>query len=769
MASLFGLGTSADIEVVLAGEDQRKQVEVKVDKEKKGKFPLYFDGESVGGKVLVRVKDGKKIEHQGIKIEFVGHIELFYDRGNHYEFASLAQALASPGELKQSATYDFEFKNVEKQYESYFGINVKLRYFIRVTIERRLSSIIKEKDLWVYSYRMPPEINNSIKMEVGIEDCLHIEFEYNKSKYHLRDVIVGKIYFLLVRIKIKHMELSIIRRETTGAAPNQYNESETITKFEIMDGAPVRGETIPIRLFLSGFELTPTYRDVNKKFSTRYYLNLVLIDEENRRYFKQQEITIYRVRDDSAEISEIPGGASSNGLSTFSREMKRGSEKQLTKDNFDQDNDAENATEGFQRGSEAELRTRVIAAPRTKKSSMASAPSTPSNSFTGFAFGTPNAAANANPTPATVGSTNPFGSGFSFTNNTTAPKPNEAAKENQPAFSFGLPSSFSSTPKHEAKVDAKKDRAVQLGAQLKGLNSSFSKHAQKLFNQDPFVNLGEIFLAYTDHRSKILKDFADVKDSLLKPSKPSTTDLPVPSFTLEPKADPPKLFSAPSFTSPPVPAPAPAAATAPTFNFNFGNNSASSTPSLFGSSSTAATPAAPPAAVSNFAPTPAPATTPAPAFSFSFGSQTSSFQTVPSMEKADTQDEDGGDDDVVHEEQVNPEVFMKGAGEETEDTLFEVKAKAFSMSSEAKKWVDVGVGITKVNVDRTTGKKRLILRADGSGRVLINFALTKGMMPKIEGKGLTFMYPQDGKLVRYLLRVKEVSSAEALTKHLAVE
>ena len=62
-----------------------------------------------------------------------------------------------------------------------------------------------------------------------------------RNRYHLKDVIVGKIYFLLVRIKIKHMELSIIRRETTGAPPNQYNESETITKFEIMDGAPVRG------------------------------------------------------------------------------------------------------------------------------------------------------------------------------------------------------------------------------------------------------------------------------------------------------------------------------------------------------------------------------------------------------------------------------------------------------------------------------------------------------------------------------------------------
>ena len=173
-----------------------------------------------------------------------------------------------------------------------------------------MGEVVKEKEVWVHSYRMPPDSNTSIKMEVGIEDCLHIEFEYNKAKYvlipsepsnglmnryHLKDVIVGKIYFLLVRIKIKHMELSIIRRETTGSAPNQYNESETITKFEIMDGAPVRGETIPIRLFLGGFELTPTFRDVNKKFSTRYYLNLVLIDEENRRYFKQQEITVFRI------------------------------------------------------------------------------------------------------------------------------------------------------------------------------------------------------------------------------------------------------------------------------------------------------------------------------------------------------------------------------------------------------------------------------------------------------------------------------------------
>ncbi|BGP16872.1 hypothetical protein JCM10213_007319 [Rhodosporidiobolus nylandii] len=305
MASFFSFGMAPiEVDVRLADEEDRQAVEVKGDGGAKGgkgsevagreRCPIYLDGESVRGQAIVRVKDGKGVKHDGIKVEFVGSIELFYDRGNHYEFLSLQQELANPGEMRTAQAFDFEFKNVEKQYESYHGINVKLRYFIRVTVSRRMADIVKEKEIWVHSFRMPPDINNSIKMEVGIEDCLHIEFEYNKAKYHLKDVIVGKIYFLLVRIKIKHMELSIIRRETTGAVPNQYNESETITKFEIMDGAPVRGETIPIRLFLGGFELTPTFRDVNKKFSTRYYLNLVLIDEENRRYFKQQEITVFR-------------------------------------------------------------------------------------------------------------------------------------------------------------------------------------------------------------------------------------------------------------------------------------------------------------------------------------------------------------------------------------------------------------------------------------------------------------------------------------------
>ncbi|XP_022646470.1 vacuolar protein sorting-associated protein 26B-like isoform X3 [Varroa jacobsoni] len=293
--AFLGFGQSADIDIVLDGTQTRQLAEIKTEDGKKEKHFLYYDGESVSGKVNVSLrKAGSRLEHQGIKIELIGLIELYYDRGNHHEFTSISKELARPGDLIQNTSFPFEFHNVEKPYESYTGANVRLRYFLRVTIVRRLTDTIKELELAVHTLSSYPDINSSIKMEVGIEDCLHIEFEYNKSKYHLKDVIVGKIYFLLVRIKIKHMEIAIIKRETTGAGPNTFTENETIAKYEIMDGAPVRGESIPIRLFLSGYELTPTMKDINKKFSVRYYLNLVLVDEEERRYFKQQEIILWR-------------------------------------------------------------------------------------------------------------------------------------------------------------------------------------------------------------------------------------------------------------------------------------------------------------------------------------------------------------------------------------------------------------------------------------------------------------------------------------------
>jgi len=279
----------------------------------------YEASQDIEGTVTMRVQPGKKVEHLGIKVMFIGRIDMsmgIHEGRPHYDFISLSRELAPPGMLYQSETVlPFKFKNMDKEFESYRGRNVSVRYIVRVVMERKfLPPLTKEHDVWVQLLGQEPTEHEAIKMEVGIEDCLHIEFEYERRHYHLRDTVLGKIHFLLVRIKIKHMELAVIRRETSGEGVaaaaaaaegpanasmdpiNIYTETQTLVKFEVMDGAPVKGEVIPVKLSLQGIpaDVTPTYTAVNNRFSVRYFINLVLVDEDDRRYFKQQEIILWR-------------------------------------------------------------------------------------------------------------------------------------------------------------------------------------------------------------------------------------------------------------------------------------------------------------------------------------------------------------------------------------------------------------------------------------------------------------------------------------------
>ena len=112
----------------------------------------------------------KKIEHNGVKVELLGQIEGYYDRGNFYDFLTLTRELAAPGELAEALTLPFEFRGVEMQYESYHGLNVRLRYMLRVTVTRAYGgTVVKEFPFWVVSASKPPEINNPIKMEASRE------------------------------------------------------------------------------------------------------------------------------------------------------------------------------------------------------------------------------------------------------------------------------------------------------------------------------------------------------------------------------------------------------------------------------------------------------------------------------------------------------------------------------------------------------------------------------------------------------------------------
>ena len=107
-------------------------------------------------------------------------------------------------------------------------------------------------------------------------------------------MITGHFKFRELKIKVKHMELCINKKEASGEG-GSVTENKIITRLEIMDGEPVVGEVVPIRLFLSSIEgLTPTQKNINNTFSCTYFLSIMIHDEEGRKFFKQHEFEVWR-------------------------------------------------------------------------------------------------------------------------------------------------------------------------------------------------------------------------------------------------------------------------------------------------------------------------------------------------------------------------------------------------------------------------------------------------------------------------------------------
>lgn len=256
---------------------------------------VVFGNDPIKGTISITPLENKKLEYDGIECSFVGRIEINGEKSQENVFISVAKELDGKGSLSEAVKYKFDFSHIKREYETYYGTNVTLRYFIQVKIARGGPfSISSEKEICAVNITDEPEENKIIRLEVGVKGSLHIEFEFIKSRYHLEDVLVGKVMFINTKLKVKNMEIGLIKKEATFQDKDVWNDNETLIKFEIMDGAPVKGEVIPIRLFLKPLTLTPSYDRVNAAFQVKYFINIVIFDEEDRRYFKQHEIILWR-------------------------------------------------------------------------------------------------------------------------------------------------------------------------------------------------------------------------------------------------------------------------------------------------------------------------------------------------------------------------------------------------------------------------------------------------------------------------------------------
>ncbi len=312
-------------------------------------FPTFYSSDTIRGKVQIELNSNQSYNHKGIKIELIGLIETYINDSrkinlnnnsnnliSHNEntsnenatFISYSFELCSPGSLNNDISYfNYQFSNIDKIYESYHGKTFSIRYLLVCTINSQFKSQTEETEIIIInpityngfsSYK-----NNSLNLNIGIENLLYVCFSLDRTNYHLKDIMTGTVSFKKLNIDMQMMEIQLVRKEILFG---RESEIEIVGNFELLDGSPSSTEDIiPIRLYLRGYRnLSPTIKNSNNfgnnnynnnnfggnynynfsndtisdDISVIYYVNLELADNEDRRYFKKMEINLFRLDDE---------------------------------------------------------------------------------------------------------------------------------------------------------------------------------------------------------------------------------------------------------------------------------------------------------------------------------------------------------------------------------------------------------------------------------------------------------------------------------------
>jgi hypothetical protein len=327
---------------------------------------------------------------------------------------------------------------------------------------------------------------------------------------------------------------------------------------------------------------------------------------------------------------------------------------------------------------------------------------------------------------------------------------------------------------------------------LRGLNLSISKHISRAIDQDPFADLSLFRNEYNTHLDDIRTKFQDVIQRE-KQFLDQSNNAPSSSQTVSALPSPPSTEATKSTA---------AATTQPedqakhkeflksspikkTSLFDFGSSKSDlsgASPAFkpsnpFGSTTSFATSFSAGAFGGgnnkNFAPSligglPAATTDKQPFFIDSAAAAAANTGKVGfGNAAAFAQDEDKGEPEDTPPK-AEPTPLQVGVGEEDEDTIHAVRSKIYRFVDAA--FVDTGVGELRLNRKKdNSAVSRLLCHLDGSGRLLLNARVYKGMPLDVVGnkkRDVQVLVSIDGQMTRFLLRVKDADAATELVEKL---
>jgi vacuolar protein sorting-associated protein 26 len=255
-------------------------------------LPFFSGTDAVTGTISIDPPPGKSISHKGISVELFGEFRNDKDVPIT-RFFTRKQVLRPEGEFRELLPLDFKFENLNFPCSTYLGTAVNAVYGLELRVVRRLSDHVTQSNFVVALFHERPAAVPQHK-EVGITNLLHVEFVFPELFYDVRDAVVGSVYLILIKLRLTEMSLILYRQETCEVDTVSIKQRTQLKRMEIMDGAPVKGDLIPIRFFLAESDMWPFQQFKGSVLKVEHYLRAEMIDENGKHYYKRMTLQFDR-------------------------------------------------------------------------------------------------------------------------------------------------------------------------------------------------------------------------------------------------------------------------------------------------------------------------------------------------------------------------------------------------------------------------------------------------------------------------------------------
>jgi len=253
---------------------------------------IFLSNDVISGVISVVSKDNLPINYELLNISIIGQYRVKSD-DSLYTFFKRSRNVSTNAEICIGKKIEFQMKPVSFSLPSFYGSFVDVRYVIQVSMTTKESEYNSSVPIYVLFLTPKPQSIVPMKAEIGIKNVLHIEFVFPKPEFDCNSVLIGKLFFLIVKIRIVQVYLQIKREEFFDNGIVRFKNEAIVSQFELLDGVPVRGDSIPVRVFFPGIKVWPCAQKT-KDFEVSYSVRFILFDENGKHYYKDLTSELFR-------------------------------------------------------------------------------------------------------------------------------------------------------------------------------------------------------------------------------------------------------------------------------------------------------------------------------------------------------------------------------------------------------------------------------------------------------------------------------------------